>query len=99
MSSKAFRFTFKGHVPMRQVEGTLKLAQLAAQSLHGSERVDLEAQCETDHRQGTVVIDASTNAGRTVAMIFLGYVRREFGVDVVQMDRIDGSAYPSMEGS
>ena len=73
------RFVFGTHVSMDEVEGTLKLAQIATESLHGRGRVELEAPWDTDLRERSVLIDAMSDAGRTLALIFLGYVRREFG--------------------
>jgi hypothetical protein len=64
---------------MQEVEGTLVLSRLATQSLHGFDRVELEASCHVDHRQRTIEIEASTDVGHTLALIFLGYCRREFG--------------------
>jgi hypothetical protein len=92
MLKNHIRFTFSPYVPLREVEGTLKLAELAAQSLHGPERVELEAPCESDRGQRSVIISTNTEVGRTLASIFLGYCRREFGYDAVQMERMDAGA-------
>lgn len=72
-------FTFDQTVPLEDVEGTLELSRLAAGILHGMERVELEAPCTLDRGARTVTITTATDAGRTLATIFLGYVRREFG--------------------
>jgi hypothetical protein len=86
------RFDFETCVSMEEVEGTLELAQIAAESLHGRGRVELEASCETDVPERSVLIDARSDAGRTLALIFLGYVRREFGGSAFKMKRVAESA-------
>jgi hypothetical protein len=64
---------------MPEVKGTLRLAQLAAESLVGAERVRLEAVVSTSEDARSITIDQSGKAGRMLALIFSGYARREFG--------------------
>ena len=85
-------FTFNRHVPMRDVEGTLRLARLAAESLHGQDRVALESATAFKRSDRKVAIDTSTEVGRTLAAVFLGYARREFGADVMQIKQLTESA-------
>jgi hypothetical protein len=87
MTKDRIQITFKTDVSMEDAEGTLHLAKLAAQSLHGPERLELEAPWQVDAVRGTVTIDAATEAGRTLALVFLGYARREFGRDAVRVRR------------
>jgi hypothetical protein len=72
---------------MDEVEGTLHLARLAAESLHGEDRVRLDAKFAIDRAAHTCVIDTTCEVGRTLALIFAGYARREFGDDAVRMER------------
>jgi hypothetical protein len=81
----ATRFVFDRPISMNAVHGTLRLAQLAAESLHGQDRVALEAARKFDREQRCVVIDVSTDVGRTLAAVFLGYARREFGPDAIEV--------------
>jgi hypothetical protein len=81
MAKLQTQIVFDRHVPLKQVEGTLRLAQLAAECLHGQSRVDLEAACSLDRSHRLVVIQTLTAVGRTLAAVFLGYARREFGAD------------------
>ena len=86
------RLAFDPAVSMTEVVGTLELARLAAESIHGVERVVLEAAWSIDRDARTVAIDTTTRAGRTLALVFLGYVRREFGGRAVQVARGTGVA-------
>ncbi len=81
-------FRFAASVPMDEVQSTLQLARLAAASLHGEDRVRLHADSHVDIARRTCEIDTSREAGRTMALIFGGYVRREFGDDAVFVQRI-----------
>lgn len=87
MTHKTVQFRFGSGISMREVKGTLHLARLAAESLHGIERVRLEARYAIDKATRVVEIDRSTEPGRTLAIIFAGYARREFGDEAVQMER------------
>jgi len=81
------RFIFDKTTPMDEVEGTLHLARLAVESLHGEDRVRLDAKFAIDRAAHTCMIDAACEVGRALAMIFAGYVRREFGEGAVRMER------------
>jgi hypothetical protein len=45
----------------------------------------MEASYQLNKRNRTVVIDAHSEAGHTLALVFGGYVRREFGADAVKL--------------
>ena len=79
------RLSFAPGVSMHEVQDTLELARLAAESLHGSERVELELRLDVDVARRSVSIDTGTRAGRTIAMVFLGLVKREFGNEAVRV--------------
>jgi hypothetical protein len=96
MDKTVTRFTFGPDVSMAEVEGTLRLSRLATESLHGFARVQLEASCSIDHRERRVEIEASTDVGHTLALIFLGYVRREFGSQAVRV--VPGRTATAMAG-
>ena len=82
------RLTFGPQVPMAEVEGTLQLARIAAESVHGEGRVELAAACCVDPPRREVRIDTTSAVGRTLGLVFLGYVRREFGRDKVTVERV-----------
>lgn len=81
------RLTFDPAVSMNEVAATLELSLLAAESLHGADRLRLESSWSIDWQKRQVQIDVSASAGRTLAIVFLGYVRREFGVSAVLVNR------------
>src|SRR5690349_17463492 len=53
------RLQFEPSVPMAEVADTLELARLAAESLHGPERLALEARWDVDVDEHAVAIDTS----------------------------------------
>lgn len=99
MNNSIVKFAFKDAVSMTEVEETLRLALLAVQSLHGHDRLCLETHVQLDHAGQTCLIDTTAEVGRTLMLIFAGYVRREFGVGSVQMERSVQSAETSIAGA
>lgn len=89
MSQMPIHYTFTPSVPMDEVEGTLHLARLAAEILHGEDRVRLEAKFSIDRVARSVVIDMTGDVGRTLALVFGGYARREFSEAAVSMNQVD----------
>ncbi len=85
-------FKFSRTVPLAELEGTLLLSRIATEAIHGEERVELEEHPAVDRQAKTVAIDTSSDVGRTLALIFTGYVRREFGTDAVVIERGDDDA-------
>jgi len=79
MIGSRVRFDFNKSIPMSEVEATLRLALLAVQSLHGEDRLRLEAHVSMNHSRRMCFVDTTTEVGRTLALIFAGYIRREFG--------------------
>lgn len=84
-TATARTFHFKSHVGMRDVAQTLELSRIAAESLFGSERLDLEAPCTIDDVGHSVTIESSTEAGRALAILFLAYAKREFGPAAIEI--------------
>jgi hypothetical protein len=95
---RGIEMEFDRTVSMAEVAGTLQLARLAAESLHGAGRVELDAAWSLERRSRRVAIDTSTRAGRSLALVFLGYARREFGGDAVRVCR-SASAAPHTAGA
>ncbi len=85
-----YRLAFEISVDMDAVEETLLLAILAVACLHGEAAVRLDAGYAIDADERVVVIDASTDIGRSVARIFIGFCTREFGNDKFSLVRADG---------
>lgn len=93
------QFVFDKTASMEEVEGTLHLARLAVESLHGEDRVRLDAKFTIDRTAHTCVIDAACEIGRALALIFAGYVRREFGEGAVRMERAGPPAKVKVAGA
>ncbi len=89
MTKELYRYTFKPDVPLEDLEASLLLAVLSAESLHGEAQVRLDAAHFFDPDQRACVIDAGTPVGRDVNRLFVGFVRREFGEDSFQVERVD----------
>jgi hypothetical protein len=89
--------TFNRSVSMDEAGDTLELAKLATACLHGDERVELETRWSLDRGGRRVTVDTDTSAGRTLAMIFLGYVRREFGTRAVRAQRFDAPRHAARD--
>lgn len=86
MRPGALHIRFNDGVPMDEVRGTLALARLACEALHGLDRVALEPAAEVDLMNRRVVLDPSTPCGRDLATLFFGFSRREFGAAQLHFD-------------
>ncbi len=89
MNSDFYRYTFDAEVPIEEIESSLLLAVLAAESLHGEAQVRLDASHYFDYESRACVIDANTAVGRDVNRLFVGFFRREFGEDAFVVERVD----------
>ena len=87
---RTIHFTFAPSVPNEQVQDTLTLSSMAAETLFGAERVTLEAQAEFDAKARQVRVRAETEVGRAMASMFLGFIWREFGAGAVTIRRGEG---------
>lgn len=94
MTCELYRYRFSEGVPLRDLEQTLLLAVLAAESLHGQSRVRLDAAYCLEPVKRACVIDAGTDVGRDINRVFTGFAIREFGEDAFQVERIDGASRP-----
>ncbi len=83
MDRSTVKFAFNDSVSMPEVEATLRLALLAVESLHGEDRLRLETRTKVDRARHACLVDTTTEVGRTLAAIFGGYVRREFGEEAI----------------
>jgi hypothetical protein len=88
MTKHVYRYTFSPEAPIEEVEASLLLALLAAESLHGEAEVRLDATHYLDQAKCACVIDASTPVGRHLNKLFVGFVRREFGEDAFKVSRV-----------
>lgn len=83
-----FRFRFAAGVDMAEVKEAMDLAVLAVESLRGTAELRLDAPRSGDDELRAVAIDASFDAGRDVAKVFVALCQREFGAGGFRIDRI-----------
>jgi len=93
MNRELYRYNFDSKVPIQDVEESLLLAVLAAESLHGRALVRLDASFCLDSKKRSCVVDAATDVGRAIARIFTGFLSREFGEEAFKVERV-GDALP-----
>lgn len=89
MPTEIHRYSFDPAIVFEDVEASLLLAIFAAESLHGESQVRLDAAHAVDAEHGSCVIDASTQVGRDINRLFIGFVLREFGPDSFHVERVD----------
>ena len=89
MRAEVFRYEFGPTIPMADVEGSLVLAIMGIESLHGETETRLDAAHFFDREKHACVIDASTEVGRDFNRLFVGYLRRELGSDSFRVERAD----------
>lgn len=97
MSLQAYRYEFHQSVSFFDVLAVLDHAILNAESIHGPERVRLDARFAEDTARGMLVIDATTGVGQTLNQLFVGLARREFGDAAFTISR-RGSDMPRHQG-
>jgi hypothetical protein len=94
MTKELYRYKFQPEVPLEEVEASLLLSIIATESLHGESQVRLDASHYLDREQRACVIDAGTPVGRDVNRLFVGFLRREFGEDAFEVERVDSASQP-----
>ncbi len=90
--TRGVRLLFAPDVPLDEVAATLELSLFATRSIYGGDAVAIDTGSSIDADDRTVTVDTSSKAGRTLALVFLGYVRREFGDAAVRVFRVRGGA-------
>lgn len=75
-----YRFTFPEPIDLDEVEATLVLSRMAAESLLGQAAVALDAPHHLDRAERVCRIEAPGEAGQTLALLFYGFLLREFAL-------------------
>jgi len=86
MTPGTLHITFADHVEMRDVRETVALARLAAEALHGVDRLALESAAEVDLPARRVALDVSSPCGRDLATLLVGFARREYGAAALRFE-------------
>jgi hypothetical protein len=94
MSSDVYRYRFDDAVPAEEVEATLVLSIFAVEALHGESQTRLDAGHAFDGKRRAVVIDASTDVGRDLNRVFIGFATREFGPGSFRVERVQQHPQP-----
>jgi len=99
MNRELYRYTFIPSLSMGDIEASLFLALLAAESLHGRSQVRLDASFSLSRKKHSCIIDATTEVGRSITRIFTGFLTREFGEAAFTVKRVneDPAAGPAAE--
>lgn len=88
MTRTVYRYAFQPAVSLRAAEDSLALAIFAAESVHGETQVRLDAGYYFDETGHICVVDATTPVGETIAQVFTGFLRREFGDESFAVERV-----------
>lgn len=99
MNEGTYRIHFDDSVPLDDVEDTLQLAVIAAEALHGQPQVRLEAGYRMDLAARSCLIHATSDAGRDLLQIFIGYLTEEFGQQSFSVRRIEAPKAEAPEGA
>ena len=87
-----YRYNFKRHVPIDDIQDSLTLAALSTEQLHGRARMRLDASFRLDRQRRTCTINAGTAVGRDLAKLFAGYLSAEFGDQAFRVRRTEAKA-------
>ena len=90
--TNAYKYQFKKHIDLRDVEDTLFLAILAAEGLFSEALVTMNSNYQQDRDAGTITLDADTLVGQIVNTIFTTYIIKEFGSDGFTVQRLKKEA-------
>ena len=74
-----YRYTFKRHVPIDDIQDSLTLAVIGAENLYGRSKLRLDGWWRLNRQRRCCVIDATTEVGESIARLFTGYLAKEFG--------------------
>lgn len=91
-----FKYGFAETVPMPDVEAAFVLAVIATEALYGESETRLLVEHAMDVSAHTCVIDASTDLGRDLNRLFVGFLRREFGDASFSVRRLAETASAKM---
>lgn len=94
MSVASIRYQFSEGVAFEDVEGALVVAVLAIESLHGPAAVRLGTAYAADPLARTVVVESSSDVGRDLNRVFVGFLSRDLATDAFTVERRHGLPAP-----
>jgi len=89
-----YRFKFSEATDMKEVEGTVGLAFIAAGCLIGEARLRLDAANAISHDKHTVVMRANGDC-ECVLMLFVGMCSHEYGAESFTVERVKETDAPA----
>ena len=90
MTNELYRYQFNENVPFVDVIESLVLSVLAVEFLYGDAAIRLDAAYDIDKESRMCEIDNGTDVGRSIALIFTGYLSRQFGDKMFTLERRQG---------
>lgn len=81
MEPTTYLYNFHDRIPMREVDDSLGLAEIAVRGLHGPNRTRLETSHCLDPEGRFCRIEAASEVGRDLATIFAALLTEQFGPD------------------
>lgn len=88
VTPEIYRFRFTPEVPMDRARDLVARAILMSQEIHGEARVRLDCGYFADDRTRSLVVDARTKAGQSVAVFFTQLLLNEFGLSAFDVERV-----------
>ena len=88
MQSEIYRYRFDKSLPINEVEESLMLAVLAAESIHGRSAVRLASAFCLDSEKRSCVVDGGTEVGHHIASIFTGFLGKQYGDEAFKVERL-----------
>ena len=89
MVRSVYKFNFDKRVPVNDIEDSLMLAALAAESLHGRAAMKIEASFCLNKRHRTCIIDAETPIGGDIARILTAFITKGYGEASFDVERTE----------
>src|SRR5262245_45507348 len=84
-----YRIQFGDTLNLNDVQETLLLAELAAESIHGVAAVVLSGMHALDRQSKICEIDATAPAGQDLSRLFISFLLHEFGEGAFHVQRMD----------
>ncbi len=87
MNRSVYRYVFDRKIPFEDVEESLLLAVLAAESLHGRAALRMCTSFYLEREKRSVAVDGDSQIGEDIARIFTGLLTQEFGEEAFRVTR------------
>lgn len=88
MNATIYRYRFGPQVKLQDVEETLFLAAVAAEGLHGAAAVRMDACCMVSQERRVCAVDARSDVGRDINLIFTNLLVRQFGREAFEVEAL-----------